>query len=206
MARKLAFVIVLLFGGATGYSASRADYLTKAEVDQIRDTQEIDRRIPLFLKFAEARLFHLGLSEANPNKTDEPGKVERFAMAVGKILQPGAAKDIEDAKDEKDELSATLDAELREFSRSELLRGYYQALDEAMDNIDDAYERRRGDVREPLEELKEFTEKSIPLLKRFEPENPFEEDALTDAIEQAELALEGATEALKTIPNLLRLR
>ncbi len=199
MARTLA--LALLLGALVVQAAPPADYLTKAEVDEIRDTQEIDRRIPLFLKFAETRLFYLGLAEGNPNEENKPGRVQRFALAVGKILQPGAKEDIEGQEKKAEEIRATLDADLREFSRSELLRGYHQALDEAMDNIDDAYERRRGDVRGPLEDLKKFADKSIPMLKRFEPENEFEEDALGDAIEQAELALEGATKALKTIPK-----
>lgn len=199
MARTLA--LALLLGALVVQAAPPADYLTKAEVDEIRDTQEIDRRIPLFLKFAETRLFYLGLAEGNPYEENKPGRVQRFALAVGKILQPGAKEDIEGQEKKAEEIRATLDADLREFSRSELLRGYHQALDEAMDNIDDAYERRRGDVRGPLEDLKKFADKSIPMLKRFEPENEFEEDALGDAIEQAELALEGATKALKTIPK-----
>ena len=70
-----------------------------------------------------------------------------------------------------------------------------------MDNIDDAYERKRGDVRKPLEALKKFTEESIPALKRFEAGTEGEDSALSDAIEQAELALEGAKAALKTIPK-----
>ena len=199
IARTLA--LALLLGALVAQAAPPADYLTKAEIDEIRDTQEIDRRIPLFLKFAETRLFYLGLAEGDPNESNEPGRVQRFALAVGKILQPGAKEDIEEQEKKAEEIRATLDADLREFSRSELLRGYFQALDEAMDNIDDAYERRRGDVRGPLEDLKKFADKSIPMLKRFEPENEFEEDALGDAIEQAELALEGATKALKTIPK-----
>ena len=199
IARTLA--VALLLGTLVAQAAPPADYLTKAEIDEIRDTQEIDRRIPLFLKFAETRLFYLGLAEGDPNEKNEPGRVQRFALAVGKILQPGATEDIEEQEKKAEEIRATLDADLREFSRSELLRGYFRALDEAMDNIDDAYERRRGDVRGPLEDLKKFADKSIPMLKRFEPENEFEEDALGDAIEQAELALEGATKALKTIPK-----
>ena len=199
IARTLA--LALLLGALAAQAAPPADYFTRAEIDEIRDTQEIDRRIPLFLKFAETRLFYLDLAEGNPNEENKPGRVQRFALAVGKILQPGAKEDIEDQEKKAEEIRATLDADLREFSRSELLRGYYQALDEAMDNIDDAYERRRGDVRGPLEDLRKFADKSIPMLKRFEPENEFEEDALGDAIEQAELALEGATKALKTIPK-----
>ncbi len=73
-----------------------------------------------------------------------------------------------------------------------------------MDNIDDAYEQGRGDIREPLNSLKDFIEDSIPLLLRFEVENESEDIALEDAITQSELALEGAEAALDTVPRTER--
>ena len=74
-----------------------------------------------------------------------------------------------------------------------------------MDNIDDAYERGgRGDVRGALEQLLAFTEASLPALETFEASNPNEEVALEDAVEIAELARDGAREALEVVPQTER--
>jgi hypothetical protein len=192
----VAFVVT----GALGLAAAAAadEYFTELEIDQIRETQEIARRVPVFLNIAEARLVYLGLAEVEKK---EPGKVSKVAKALASVFQPGMAVEAEKAEAEAKTQAAESDAQLKEFTRTELLRGFCQALEETMDNIDDAYERKRGDVRGPLEDLEKFTEKTIPLLKRFEPETSREKSALSEAIEQAELALEGAKSALKIVPK-----
>ena len=188
-----------LVAGALSVTVVAApEYFTVLEIDQIREAQEIGRRVPVFLNIAQTRLVYLGLQEVEKK---EEGKASRVAKALVSVFQPGMAVEAEKAEAEAKTRAEESDAELVEFTRTELLRGIYQALEEAMDNIDDAYERKRGDVRGPLEELKQFTETTIPLLKRFEPETSREKSALQDALEQAELALEGATSALEIVPK-----
>ena len=192
-------VAFLVTGGLSLAAATAAEYFTELEIDQIREAQEIARRVPVFLNIAETRLVYLGLKEAE--KQEEEGKVSKVAKALSSVFQPGMAAEIDKAEDEAQTQAEENDRELVEFTRTELLRGFYQALEEAMDNIDDAYERKRGDVRGPLENLKKFMEETIPLLKRFEPETSREKSAINDALEQAELALEGAESALKIVPK-----
>jgi hypothetical protein len=175
------------------------EYFTEVEIDQIRDTQDIGERTAVFLDIAKARLIYLGLREAPEQKGE--GKATRVVKTLINILQPGATAEVDQEQAKAEQSAEESDAELAEFTPSELLRGYYQALEETMDNIDDAYERKRGNVRKPLEALKDFTEETIPVLKKFESQTEGESSALSDAIEQAELALEGAKAALKTIPK-----
>jgi hypothetical protein len=175
------------------------EYFTEMEIDQIRDTQDIGKRTSVFLDIAKTRLIYLGLEEEETKKG--PGKATRVAKILINIFQPGATAEVDQQQEEAEKAADESTAELTEFTPAELLRGYFQALEEAMDNIDDAYERKRGDVRKPLEALKKFTEESLPALKRFEAGTEGEDSALSDAIEQAELALEGAKAALKTIPK-----
>jgi hypothetical protein len=188
----------LVAGALSVTVVAAAEYFTVLEIDQIREAHEIGRRVPVFLNIAQTRLVYLGLQEVEKK---EEGKASRVAKALVSVFQPGMAVEAEKAEAEAKTRAEESDAELVEFTRTELLRGIYQALEEAMDNIDDAYERKRGDVRGPLEELKQFTETTIPLLKRFEPETSREKSALQDALEQAELALEGATSALEIVPK-----
>jgi hypothetical protein len=188
----------LVAGALSVTVVAAAEYFTVLEIDQIREAHEIGRRVPVFLNIAQTRLVYLGLQEVEKK---EEGKASRVAKALVSVFQPGMAVEAEKAEAEAKTRAEESDAELVEFTRTELLRGIYQALEEAMDNIDDAYERKRGDVRGPLEELKQFTETTIPLLKRFEPETFREKSALQDALEQAELALEGAKSALKIVPK-----
>jgi hypothetical protein len=180
--------------------SSAAEYFTNLEIDQIRETQNVGRRIPLFLQIAEIRLTYLGLIETEEEIEAENPAGNFFERTLIRIIAPEAADDLERVSNEQPEF----DDDVTVFSRADLLRGYYQAIEEAMDNIDDAYERRRGDVRGPLEDLKEFLEETLPLLRTAAPENLDEEIALEDAIEIAELARDGAAEALEIVPKTER--
>lgn len=199
-ASNLSLLIAFAVTGVLSLTAAitNDEYFTELEIDQIREAQEIARRIPIFLNIAETRLVYLGLTEAEKK---EPGKVSKMVKALASVFQPEMAIEVEKAESAARTQAEESDAQLVEFTRTELLNGLYQALEEAMDNIDDAYERKRGEVRGPLEELKEFTEEAIPLLKQFEPKTSREKSSLNHALEQVELALEGAKSALKVIPK-----
>lgn len=193
-------LLTLALGVTAVPKAFAAEYFTAEEIEQIREAQEIGRRIPVFLKIAEVRLVRLGLIQGDEEIEEEGGDGNAISRGIIRILSPDAAKELERIDKER----AEFDNDLSAFSRSDLLRGYYQALEEAMDNIDDAYERGRGDVRESLEILLAFTRDTIPALGEFAPENGAEEVALEDALEIAELAQDGATEALNVVPRTER--
>ena len=189
--------LVAILGLTSVPGSLAADYFTEVEIEQIREAQRIERRIPVFLEIANIRLVRLGLVEGEEEVDNEEGGGNSITRGIIRILSPEAADELERIDDE---LSA-LTNDLSMFSRGDLLRGYYQAIEEAMDNIDDAYERDRGDVRKPLENLLEFVENTIPALGVFSPDDDNEEIALEDAIEIAELARDGATEALDIVPQ-----
>ena len=180
--------------------SSAADYFTDLEIDQIRDAQSIGRRISLFLEIAEIRLAHLGLIETEAEIEAENPAGNLFERTLIRVIAPEISNEIERVGNEEPEF----DNDVTLYTRADLLRGYYQAIEESMDNIDDAYERSRGDVRGPLQDLKEFTEETLSLLRTFTPENDDEEIALEDAIEIAELARDGAEEALEIVPKTER--
>lgn len=196
---RIVGITILLYSLTFGIpSVSAADYFTELEIDEIRAAQEIDKRVSLLLEIAQVRLVHLGLIETEES-IEETTSISTFDRIVVRILSREAAAEIEAIEEER----GTIENELSQFSRTELLRGYHQALEETMDNIDDVYERNPIDIREPLESLQEFTEETIRLLRRFEAENEAEEIALEDAITQTEMALEGAESALEIVPKTL---
>jgi hypothetical protein len=175
-----------------------ADYFTELEIDEIREAQEIDKRVEILLRIAQIRLARLGLVELEEEIDQTQSDNNAVTRAIVRILAPAAADQLENARVETDR--ADFDNDLSRFSRTELLRGYFQAIEETMDNIDDAFERNRN-VRAPLEALEEFTRESIPLLREFNAANEVEQIALEDAIGQAEIALEGAENVLGVLPK-----
>jgi len=196
---KAAGLIVLLLSLSPATGAFAQDYFTDLEIDEIREAQEIDKRVGILLQIAQVRLAQLGLVELEEEVQSTTG-TSRITRAIVRVLSRGTAEELDKAEEELE----VFDSDLSQFDRTELLRGYFQALDETMDNIDDAYEQNRGDLREPLDSLKNFTEQSIPLLREFEVENESEEIALEDAMAQTELALEGAEAAIEIIPKTER--
>lgn len=196
------FVATLVLLSMPGTRVHAADYFTEAEIEQIRSAQSLEQRIPVLLKIAEIRLGLLGLVETDGrlDETEEPGG-NAITRAIIRVMDPAAAAEIERAREDRPDFENNLGA----FTRAELLRGYYQALDETMDNIDDAYERSgRGDVRGALEQLLAFADASLSALGAFDPSNENEEVALEDAIEIGELARDGAREALDVVPQTER--
>lgn len=72
--RPLFFVLLLFLIGGLSFSASaqKRDHLTEAEIEIIRDTQELDLRTKVFVKAAERRFVALGvLAELKPAKKEK---------------------------------------------------------------------------------------------------------------------------------------
>ena len=119
-----------------GLRSQGIDYVTDEEEDLIRDAQGLQLRVPLFLKFLDNRIVALGLRERTAKEREQ------------------AKKDLEKYEREVKEASMVKDAEVRaKTSESGCLpqesdpdpnssAGYMQIIDEIMDNIDDAYDRK----------------------------------------------------------------
>ncbi|MBI2149745.1 MAG: hypothetical protein HYU27_03965 [Acidobacteria bacterium] len=172
-------------------SAAPNDYFTEAELDLIRDAQELKFRVPIYFKLAERRLIFLGVMEKSEKEKEKERKDrEKWEKEQKKGAKPGPA-----GPAPVDEL-AYLDA----FTSSELFRGYMQALEEVMENIDDAYGRKL-DVRDSQEDLEKFTRDTIPLLQKYKPRNAADRAAWEEAIEKARESQTAAKDALKIVPK-----
>ena len=173
-------------------AAPKKEYLTEDELDLIRDAQELSRRVPTYLQLAERRLIFLGLMEKSAEQREKERKErEKREKAQKKSVDTRATANKPPVDD-----TAYLD----DFTPAELLRGYIQALDEIMTNIDDAYSRKL-DVRDSLEDLVKFTGQTIPLLEKFKPKNDSDRAAMQDAIDKATQAAADAKQALSIVPK-----
>jgi hypothetical protein len=186
------FLGALLASGLGPRSAApKKDYFTEDELDLIRDAQELALRAPLYFKLAERRLVFLGLMQQNEKEKEKERKEQQRRLKeqqkAGNI--PTTQKPPEDPM-----------AYLADFTRSELLRGYTQAIDEVMTNIDDAYSRKL-DVRNPLEDLEKFLRETMPLVEKFQPKNDTERAAMDDAMDKAKEALNSTKDALGVVPK-----
>lgn len=196
---SFAIILAVLLAAARP-AAAKDEYLTEDELDLIRDAQELSDRVPVYLKLAEKRLAFLGLIEKSEQEKEKEQKAKEKAEKEAK--KPAKAGETK-ANAKKTALEDM--TYLADFTRSELLRGYAQALDEVMSNIDDAYGRRL-EVRDSLEDLEKFTRETIAVLGKFQPKNNTEQLALSEAIDKAREANNGAKEAMKTVPKTERKR
>ena len=181
-------------------TAQQKEYFTDDEIDLIRDAQEINLRMPVLFDLADQRLFFLGVKEKTEKQKKERSKLQEALLkaaqkAAQKITKTGAPSG-------GPKPAEPIDPEvyLADFTRAELLRGYMEALDEAMNNIDDFYERK-FDVRDALEALEKYTSEALPFLNKYQSRNAAEEAALLDARDKTQEALDGAREAMETVPK-----
>ena len=186
LAKVSFFVILALTLCGVLPAAAKEEYFTEAELDLIRDAQELKLRVPVYFTIAGRRLIFLGIMEKS-EKEKEKERKEREKRE--KELKKGAKADQLPPVDDL--------AYLDQFTPDELLHGYMQALDEVMSNIDDYYSRKL-DVRDSVEDLEKFTRETIPLLQKFKPRNATDRAALEAAIDKAKQSLADATDALKT--------
>ena len=185
LAIKLA--LVLLFSLPV-----QKEHFTEDELDLVRDAQELKDRVPVYFQLAERRLIILGVTDKSEKQKEKERKLQEQYEKDKKKAGPANAPSIKVPVDEL--------AYLHDFTRAELLRGYTQALEEVMSNIDDNHERKL-DVRDQLEALEKFTRETMALIEKYQPKNASERTALEEAIEKAKEANAGAKEAMKTIPK-----
>ena len=179
---------------ATSYAAPKKEYFTEDELDLIRDAQELNMRVPTYLKLAERRLVFLGIMQ----KSQE--QIEKEKKEKEKRIKEEKKKPTFDSRANADKPPLEDESYLEDFTPAELLRGYIQALDEIMTNIDDAYARKL-DVRDSVEDLAKFTRDTIPLLQKYTPKNQSDRSALQDAMDKANEASNEAQQALKVVPK-----
>jgi len=189
---KSSFLLIVALAVMT-YAAPKKEYFTEGELDLIRDAQELNMRVPTYLKLAERRLIFLGIMEKSQQQIEKERK-EKEKRA--KEQKKGSL----DSRANADKAPIDDTSYLDDFSPAELLRGYIQAIDEIMSNIDDAYSRKL-DVRDSVEDLAKFTRDTIPLLEKFKPKNQSERTALQDAVDKANEASNMAKDALKVVPK-----
>jgi hypothetical protein len=188
---KIAVLGVLLLVAGVA-RAQRREYIADVEVDQIREAQELPMRVSVYFRIADLRLTALGLKEKSAKERDEERKAEEQHRKEVRDAQR-AGKAGPKAPEKPDEY-------LADFTRSELLRGYTQALDEVMDNIDDFYGRKL-DVRGPLEQLSKYAKEQLPVVKAFQPKNNTESLAKDEAIEMTQKAIDDSRAALEIVPK-----
>lgn len=150
------------------------DYLTEEEDDHVREAQEADKRIKVFMKIADRRLVAIN----------------------GTAVTPTDKKALEKAEQEKREWGV-----LPKLSRAELLKHYARAIEECIVKLEDAYERnpKSSAIPKALTALRDSTDKHLEILRSLTSQvnGEAEDAALRDAIEQAETANKGARDGLK---------
>jgi hypothetical protein len=153
------------------------DYMTEQENEDIREAQEIDSRIKVFMKIASHRLALL-----------------THAPDSDSAKKPNKKSGKEPDQQEKDEIA------LAKLSHAALLSHYSRAIQETMDKLDDAYQRnpKSSALTKALVTLRDSTDKQLSILHSLEPaaKEQAEADALRQAIKDAEEANKGAHQAL----------
>jgi hypothetical protein len=149
----------------------RRDNLTDAEVEVVRDTQEIDKRTGVFVKAIERRLAVLSGSTVDPAKT---GKLPKNAPDWG---------------------------EMPTGTPEQLYWDIQRILDEAINNIEDLATREPDNklMMKSAKTLGEECQRLMPLLKGFE-EKATDEKAkasLRSAMEDAQSVID----SMKKVPS-----
>lgn len=188
-------VLLILTVTVSTVRATGKEFFTDEEVDFIRDAQGLPLRITALLKLANIRMVTLGMKEKSKDDRDLEKKIATIRDNIDGI-PPKPEKKPDKQKPDAEVSHAYLD----DYSRVELLHGYVEALEEATDDIDDAY-RDRKDVRGSLEQIEKFCTAALPLLHRFQPGSNAERSALEDAQSTTQEKLEAAHAALGKTPK-----
>lgn len=157
---------------------STVDYMNEEENVLVREAQEIDDRIKVFMKIADRRLAAI---TNTPAPTDDKSKNDKSKKESEKeLLKWGPVPQV---------------------SRSELLSHYSKTIDEAIAKIEDSFERNPKSTKltHALKTFLEATETHLKLLMDLEPKlhGDAELRAVKTAIDRAKTAVEGAREGLK---------
>lgn len=169
----LAFVALSLAPVVCSYAAQRREHLTEQETEMVRDTQELDRRIALFVKIAERRV----------------AAVTGAAATAQTISAKDAAKDLEKW------------GELPKGTRAQLFGDLARVLDEAINNVDDVAVRTPDSSLIP-KAVKHLSEAAARFLPQLTPLRvTASEEGEREALEQAIDNLQQVIDASKKLPE-----
>jgi hypothetical protein len=150
------------------------DYLTEEEDDHVRQAQQIDERIKVFMKIADRRLAALSTDVTQPADKKLQKKIEEELREWGAVPK---------------------------VSRAELLQHYARAIDECIAKLEDAHERnpKSSAIPKALTVLRDATGRHLQLLQSLSSEMTSDREslALAKAIDEAKFANNGAKEGLK---------
>jgi hypothetical protein len=167
-------LLLLLFVALTVFvppaSAQQRDHLTPQEVDLVKEAQELDKRIDVFIKAADRRL----------------------------IVLNGGTEPVAKTKQAKKE--AELWGELPTGSRAELVQDIARILDEAITNIDDvsARDERNPLIGKSLRKLAQATNTIMEQLKPLSTQA--KSDAEIASFETLNEDAKSITEAVAKLP------
>jgi hypothetical protein len=183
-------------------AAASREYFIDEEIDYLRDAQGLAQRVPALLRLANIRLVSLSMKEKSKEDKELEKRIaeihdELSSRPPAKPTPPPAPKPGEKPSPPAKDVSRPY---LDDLSRTELLRGYIEALDEIKTVIDDAY-RDKKDVRGVVEQFEKFLRESNPLLRRFQSKSDDEFQAILDAKSTTEESLDDAQDALKKVPK-----
>jgi len=205
---SLAATVAMLCGFTSALIASPVpapasrEYFIDEEIDYLRDAQGLAQRVPALLRLANIRLVSLSMKEKSKEDKELEKRIaeihdELSGRPPAKPTPPPAPKPGEKPREPAKDVSRPY---LNDLSRTELLRGYIEALEEIKTIIDDAY-RDKQDVRGVLEQFEKFLRESNPLLRRFQSKSDDEFQAILDAKSTTEESLDDAQDALKKVPK-----
>src|SRR5215468_1001071 len=81
-------VLLTVFLAVAIYAAPKKEYFTEDELDLIRDAQELNMRVPTYLKLAERRLIFLGIMEKSQQTTLRIWKTSRLPNCCAATFRP----------------------------------------------------------------------------------------------------------------------
>jgi hypothetical protein len=157
-----------------GGGGQSADYLTEEEDDFVREAQEPDQRVKVFMKIIDRRLKAMTgeLPAADDKKTQKNQEEENRKWGA-----------------------------LPKLDRAGYLQHYVRAIDETMAKLEDAYERnpKATTLTKALKNLLDSTTEHLKIFHTLESvvQTQQEKSVLADAIEKANLAHKGAEDSLK---------
>jgi hypothetical protein len=180
----LALLAVVLVTAATPARASqRREYLTAREVERVRDNQQLDKRVSVFVKAAERRLLML---------TDAQAAAKEAAKDAAQKEEQRQHPDLPEYSEYADAVSGT---------RTELLSDIANILDEAITNVDDSavHSEKSPLVPKAVRKLAEASARMLPRLEAMR-------EGMTDEAERGQLeqAIENAQQivaAVKKVPT-----
>ncbi|HYN85384.1 MAG TPA: hypothetical protein VER32_09035 [Pyrinomonadaceae bacterium] len=163
--------------------AFQREYLTPREVERVRDNQQLDKRVGVFVKAAERRLQMI---------TDPQAASKESAKAAAEKEEQRLHPDLPDFSEYSDAVTGT---------RAQLLADIANILDEAITNVDDAaiHSEKSGLIPKAVRKLADSCARMLPRLEALR-------SGVTDEAERGQLeqAIENAQQivtAAKKVPT-----